>query len=376
MESPLGKNLATPPPRKMAFVFVSMPVGGAEDFALGVAPYLAPEFEAHFVVLRDWGKVGEELRAAGAPIHLAPFFPSKIVNPFQIRGFASWLRRENFSLVHSQTYHAHIFATRAARMAGIPSVVHQQKTLEALPWRRRHIFQACLQRASRVIALSQQTAQDMQATFRLPHDKMAVVPNAIDKSVFSPAPDPLAARQALGLPPHGILLGTVARLHADKNHAAIIMALGLLAAQGHQATAAFVGEGPLQGELEALARIQGVSDRVIFAGRQRPVIPWFHAMDVFVLSSTWEGQPLALLQALCCHVPVLASRIEGNTAVLGTDDPGLFDPKNPSALAALIAQAATVKFRKTLREHQSRVAVPGGDDAAKQLKTIYHSLLP
>ncbi len=375
MKSQTSEIISTSLPRKIAFVFVSMPVGGAEDFAIGAAPHLAPDFEAHFVVLRDWGKVGEELRDAGVPIHLAPFFPSKIINPLNIRRFASWLRRENFALVHSQTHHAHIFATRAARLAGIPSVVHQQKTLESLPWRRRRIFQACLQRASHVIALSSQTAHDLQRTFQLPDDKMSVVPNAIDKSQFFPAPDAIAARKALGLPSQGILLGTVARLHADKNHAAIIQALNLLAAQGLRAMAVFVGEGPLREKLEAQAKAQGVADRVVFAGRQRPVVPWFHAMDVFVLSSTWEGQPLAMLQALCCHLPILASRIEGNTAVLGMDDPGLFEPNDPATLAALIAKTADPQFRNALLEHQRRVVVPGGDDAAAQLKVIYRSLL-
>lgn len=365
-----------PVPHKIAFVFVSMPVGGAEDFALGAAAHLGPEFEAHFVCLRALGKLGEELREAGGRIHLAPFFPSKIVNPLNIRRFASWLRRENIALVHSQTHHAHIFATRAARLAEIPSVVHQQKTLEPLPWRRRRIFRACLRRAARVVALSGRTARDLQAVFGLPPDKMAVVPNAIDKAVFRPAADRADIRRVLGLPAEGLLLGTVARLHADKNHAAIIEALGLPAARERQAVAVFVGEGPLRASLEALAESRGVKDRVIFAGRQRPVARWFQALDVFVLPSTWEGQPLALLQALCCRVPVLASRIEGNTAVLGPDDPGLFDPKDPAALARLVADAADADFRAALLECQGRIPVPGGDDAAAQLKAIYHSLLP
>lgn len=367
---------ATGGTRKVAFVFVSMPVGGAEDFAIGAADHLGPEFEAHFVCLRDLGKLGEEIRAAGRNVHIAPFFPSKIINPLNVRRFAAWLRQERVALVHSQTHHAHIFATRAARLAGIPSVVHQQKTLECLPWRRRLIFGCCLRRASRVVALSAQTARDLQAQFGLPAEKTAVVPNAIDKAVFRPASNPAEARRTLGLPAKGLLLGTVARLHADKNHTAIIDALALLDAQGVRATAVFVGEGPLRGQLEAMAQARRVKDRVVFAGRQRPVVPWFQAMDVFVLSSTWEGQPLAMLQALCCRVPVIASRIEGNTAVLGEDDPGLFAPTDAAALAGLLAEAARCDaFRRKLLDKQAAVPVPGSDDAAALLKAIYRPLV-
>ncbi len=363
-------------PRRVAFVFVSMPVGGAEDFALAAADNLGPEYEAHFVCLRDLGVLGEELRAAGKNVHLARFFPSKLVNPLNIRRFASWLRRNNIAVVHSQTHHAHIFATRAARTAGIPCVVHQQKTLEPLPWRRRRIFGACLRRADRVVALSAQTAGDLACTFRLPSGKILVVPNAIDKTVFHPAPDKAAVRRALGLPADGLLLGTMARLHGDKNHAAIIEAMALLPRGKAPETAVFVGEGPLRGELENLANMRGVGDRVIFAGRQRPVVPWFQALDVFVLSSKWEGQPLAMLQALACGLPVLASKIEGNTAVLGSGHPGLFSPDDPGALARLIGQAGGEDFRASLLNAQRSVAVPGGDDAAALLKKIYSSLAP
>jgi len=376
MEPRSGDAFASRALKKAAFVFVSMPVGGAEDFARGVANHLPPDFEAHFVCLRELGKLGEEIHAAGGNIHLAPFYPSKMVNPLKIRRFASWLRTGNFAIVHSQTRHAHIFATRAARLAGIPSVVHQQKTLEALPWRRRRIFAACLRRASHVIALSAQTADDLRSGFGLPREKLSVVPNAIDRDVFRPTSDSSQARRSLGLPEEGLLLGTVARLHPDKNHAAIIKALELLAAEGRQATAVFVGEGSLRGQLESLARDTGVAGRVIFAGRRRPVIPWFHAMDVFVLPSTWEGQPLALLQALCCRVPVLASRIEGNTAILGMDDPGLFAPGNAAALAGLLAEVAPGSdFRRRLLDRQAGVQIPGSDDAAILLKTVYHSLV-
>ena len=376
MEPQPGDASAPRAPKKIAFVFVSMPVGGAEDFARSVAPHLLPDFEVHFVCLRELGKLGGEIQAAGENVHLAPFYPSKVVNPLKIRRFASWLRRENFALVHSQTRHAHIFATRAARLADIPSVVHQQKTLEALSRRHRRIFNACLQRASRVIALSAQTANDLQSEFGLPAEKFSVVPNAIDKEMFRPAPDSSQARRALGLPGGGLLMGTVARLHADKNHAAIIEALALLAARGQQASAVFVGEGSLRGQLEALAKDRGVADRVIFAGRQRPVVPWFHAMDAFVLPSTWEGQPLALLQALCCRIPVLASRIEGNTAILGADDPGLFAPKDAAALADLLTEiAADGDFRRRLLDRQARAPIPGSDDAAALLKPVYHSLI-
>lgn len=349
-----------------------MPVGGAEDFALAVAPHLGPEFEPHFVCLREPGPLGEEARAAGWPVHLAPFYTSRRVNPLNFRRFARWLVAEGISLVHSQNHHAHIFATRAAKAAGLASVVQQQKTLAAMGWRRRMQLRGSLRRADRILALSAETARDFSEAFAVPASKLAVVPNAIDRGQFSPAPDPASLRSQLGLPPGGILLGTAARLHHDKNHAAIIAALPVLRAGGADMHAVFLGEGPLRRELEDLAAAQGVRDRVIFAGRRRPVAPWLQALDFFVLPSTWEGQPLALLQAMACGIPVVASRIEGNIAVLGAGHPGLFPPHDTAALVRLLSDDA---LRPRLLAHQARQSVPYGDDVASSLKAVYESVL-
>jgi glycosyltransferase involved in cell wall biosynthesis len=364
------------PARKVAFVFTSMPVGGAEDFALGVGPHLAPDFEAHYVCLRERGRLGEEAAAARRPVHVVPFFRSRWITPWAVRRFAAWLRREQISVVHSQTHHAHVFATKAAALLGIPSVLHQQKTLEDLPPRRARIFRACLERASHVIALSPRTARDLAQTFSVPAEKISVVANGIERGVFRPPEDRAAVRRQLGLPEDGLLAVSVGRLHCHKNHETTIEAVAQARRQGVSVTAVLVGEGTQRTELENFARTQGVAGAVLFAGAQRPVVPWMQAADVFVLPSVWEGQPLALLQAAACGVPVLASNIEGNTAVLGSDYPGLFAPGDATWLAKLLAAASRdAAFLPKLREGLRDIKIPWSDASARQLADIYRTLL-
>jgi glycosyltransferase involved in cell wall biosynthesis len=364
------------PARKVAFVFTSMPVGGAEDFALGVGPHLAPDFEAHYVCLRERGRLGEEAAADGRPVHVVPVFRSRWITPWAVRRFAAWLRREQISVVHSQTHHAHVFATKAAALLGIPSVLHQQKTLEDLPPRRTRIFRACLERASHVVALSPRTARDLAQTFSVPPEKISVVANGIERGVFRPPEDRAAVRRQLGLPEDGLLAVSVGRLHCHKNHETTIEAVAQARRQGVSVTAVLVGEGAQRTELEDFARTQGVAGAVLFAGAQRPVVPWMQAADVFVLPSVWEGQPLALLQAAACGVPVLASNIEGNTAVLGRDYPGLFAPGDATWLAKLLAAASRdAAFLAKLREGLRDIKIPWSDASARQLADIYRTLL-
>jgi glycosyltransferase involved in cell wall biosynthesis len=189
------------------------------------------------------------------------------------------------------------------------------------------------------------------------------VPNAIDEETFRPVEDKRAVRRDLGLREEGFLFGTVASLHEVKNHRAILEAL--VSVNG--ASAVFIGDGVERANLERLAIEKGLADRVLFVGRQRPVAPWFQALDAFILPSVWEGQPLALLQAVSCGLPILVSRIEGNTAVVGEHHPGLFDPDDNSALAVLMEFVTTDPARFLATGAQ----VPTCREAALRLKKIY-----
>lgn len=112
------------------------------------------------------------------------------------------------------------------------------------------------------------------------------------------------------------ILGLVASLTAPKNHAANLAMWGAARAQRLDAQFLLCGEGRMRGELEGTPARLGNTETFRFLGNQRPVHPWVQAMDSFVLWSTWEGQELAIF---ACGLPVLASRIEGNVAVLGAD---------------------------------------------------------
>jgi len=359
---------------KVVFLFIGMPVGGAEDFALGVQPKMHPEVEAQFVCLRSLDVLGEEAVQKGLPVTLLPLFPSKRISPWGIWKFSRWLIEHGIDVVHSQTYHAHIYGVAAAWLAGIPAVVHQQKTLGQIPLRKKIFFGWCLKKATQILTLSEQTRVEISDHFNIPSSKIEVVPNAIDETLFCPPDDKAILRRNLGLPEKDFLVGTVASLHSVKNHKATIEALSILARKGCHPKVLFIGDGPARRELENLARERGVKDQILFAGRQRPVVPWMQALDLFLLPSHWEGQPLAMLQAISCGLPVIASAIEGNTAVLGTGHPGLFAPDDYTRLADILEAAG--KNRDVLLSFRTKVSVPTCGNAAKQLKSIYRKIIP
>ena len=364
------------PARQIAAVFMSLPVGGAEDLALSLARELRPRgWETHFVCLREEGPLAEEIRAQGFACTLLPIAPRKRWSWWGARHLAAWFREMRIDVVHSHTYHAHTYAIPAARRCGVPAFLHHHKTLEKMKWHRRWTLSRLTAQAHRVLALSPQTARDLQELFGLRAEKVLALPNAVDTALFrSPSSEERAKlRCDLGLPMEAPLLLTVASLQQVKNHELTLRALAQLPPGTPAWEAVFVGEGPLRSDLQCLAAELALSPRVHFVGARRPIAPWFQMADAFVFPSWWEGQSLALLQALACTLPVLASRIEGNTALLGPEYPALFDPAQPEELAALLAlPPEQLKLRAT---NFCGPELPAWEDLVRQVEMLYETAI-
>jgi glycosyltransferase involved in cell wall biosynthesis len=361
---------------KVAFLFVSMPVGGAEDLFLSIARNLPPEIEPHFVCLRSLGVLGEEALESGLKVHLAPFFPTKRINPLGVLKLVRWFRERDIKLVHTQTYHDQLFGVPAGKLAGITTVVHQHKTLAGLNGRKGFFMKRIFRAADHVIALSEDTRHDLIKALSLPEEKVSSLPNAVDLSIFHPADHRDSVREGLGIETGTFLIGSVASLHPTKNHQATVSAMALLSQKSPTGMKCMIfGEGVDRPMLSGMIAKNHLEDRVNLMGRKRPIAPWMQSLDLFVLPSHWEGQPMAILQALACQVPILASRIEGNVAILGKDHPGLFEPEDYPGYALLIEKAATDPlFRQALLDAQNARPLPSLAGMAGTLAALYSRL--
>ncbi|MFV0415441.1 MAG: glycosyltransferase [Chthoniobacterales bacterium] len=379
MEIDVPKHSGAPQLPRIAAVFMSMPVGGAEDLAIAFADSI-PNFAVHtrFVCLRELGTLGKEIQNSKKhPIEQIRVAPGKRFSPLGLLRLIRWLRKNKIDIVHSHTYHAHAYAIPAARWLGLPTILHHHKTaddLKKMKPRRRRGLGKLLQKATTILTLSRQSALDLQTAYKLPSEKFYSIENPVDCKAFSPLPsiEITARRKQLGLSAERFLIGSIASLNAVKNHAATLHAVADL---GTNCDLVILGEGKEREQLEKLAATPEVRTPVFLMGNQRPVAPWLQCFDLFVLPSFWEGQSLALLQALATKVPILASRIEGNTALLGHDHPGLFDPENIPAYARLLKQASEdAAFRSDLLAHQEKIRLPTIEDASQKLLQIYTKL--
>ncbi len=170
-----------------------------------------------------------------------------------------------------------------------------------------------------------------------------MIENGIDVDKYGPAVDKTALRIKLGLHAEAPLVVHVARHHPVKDQAMLIRGFAL--ATVPNARLVMVGDGPLRGELEALAASLGVRDRVDFVGIQSNVAEWLQAGDVFALTSLSEAaSSLTLLEAMASGLPVVVTAVGGNPEIVRDGIDGLYVPRGDAvacghALSTLLKDA-------------------------------------
>ena len=109
----------------------------------------------------------------------------------------------------------------------------------------------------------------------------------------------------------GLIVGTVAHLSPEKGHGTLLEAAALLRSEFPEVTYAFVGDGPLKGELIDKATELGIRDRVVFTGFRNDSEALMKEFDVFCLASDSEGLSSAILAAMATPLPVVATSVGG-----------------------------------------------------------------
>jgi glycosyltransferase involved in cell wall biosynthesis len=156
---------------------------------------------------------------------------------------------------------------------------------------------------------TRQQLADTRRSHRLNPERVHVVPYGLDMSVFRPRPRG-DTRAALGLP-GGFLFICAGRLDRGKGTHHALNALAITGKRLPDARLLIVGDGAERGALERLARELGVTERVIFAGAQKPenMPAYIAAADALLFPTELnEALPLILLQAMACGLPVIASK--------------------------------------------------------------------
>lgn len=271
--------------------------------------------------------------------------PRRIELAIALPSLRKWLAKERPDIIVSAGNHGHL--PMLAASYGLPNV-HRMLRISNEPDHagdgplmrglRNLMLRLMVAQADRLLLVSDHLARHPVLAAAVRRDKVSFVPNGVDidavKRLAGDACDhPWIANRSTPL------VVSMGRLARHKNYATLLRAMALVN-EKRATRLLIVGRGDereLQ-ELLALAERLGISDRVDLVGERANPFPYIAGASAFVLPSKWEGCSNALLEALACGVPTVASRTAGNACELL--EHGRFgvlvDPANAAEMADAI----------------------------------------
>lgn len=283
-------------------------------------------WEATLAVLRSGDPLTLEVANAGVPVVV---LGGHDLDPRRFLSLRDLLPPAD--VVHSSLWGANVYARlAAATLRRSPAVVISERSVEEFRSAAGRTIDHVLRRwTDGYIANSNDVAAFVSKAHGVPMDRVTVIRNGVDGSVFFPE-----SRHRDHTGP--ARLGTVGRLIPEKGLDVLLAAMPrILATQ--PALLTVVGDGPERAALEHKARGLPVE----FEGHMEApseVASFLRSIDVFVMPSRWEGLPSALLEALACGVPAVATDVPGMAEAAG-GNALLVPPDQPAALAEAVCRA-------------------------------------
>lgn len=245
-------------------------------------------------------------------------------------------------------------ATKPARAARLVITRHV-----LFPLNRLHAF--TLARVSSVIAVSEAVARSLTQQNIFPPHKLRIIPNGIDLARFVQAATTQsreAVRRSLQCAPDALLIGTVGELRELKGHEEFLLAASTIAQRFKHAHFIIAGSDPTGTNehrrlLERLVTKLKLEGRVHFTGWLEDVAPLLSALNVFVSASRNESFGLAIVEAMACGAPVVATATEGAREIIEDEASGaLVSIGDVEALAvAVCAMLEDADKRKRMSSH-------------------------
>lgn len=290
---------------------------------------------------------------------------------------AAHLRRWKADLLHCHLPLAGIVGRLAGKMVGIPVVYTEHNRMERYHTLTRKANLLTWGWQDQVIAVSSEVAASIHAHTRS-RTPVKVVLNGVDTERFMPTLNGSpGVRMTVGIPIDAPVIGTVAVFRTQKRLDDWLSAARLLRDTHPDVHFLLIGDGPLRDELMQRARALNLADVVHFTGLQEDVRPFLSIMDVFMISSLFEGLPLALLEAMSMRCGVVATSVGGIPEVIRHGESGfLVEPRQPHALAEFASRLIANQEMAHQMGKRARQTIESGFSLRRMTEQLEETYLP
>lgn len=335
---------------KILFVIENLFFGGGERAFAQIINGLNPEKYEIYVACFPGGLFEEQIK------NRARLFKIDLSNRFNFRNISklSRIMRENeIQIVHTQGGRGGFFARTAAKKAKVPVII----STIAMPVEgfnvgllKKSIYMA-LDRISeryahKFITVSEDLRQTLIKKHKLPPEKVVTIYNGLEVEEYRRVENAeQALREEFRIPRNNTLIGYIGRFTWQKGLNYFIEAIQLMQHNNpdlaDKVTFLIVGDGEERDVLKRRIAELRSEERIIFAGFRKDIKRILSALNILVLPSLREGQPIILLEAMAVGTPIIATDIAGVRETIENKVSGiLVKPRDPAALANAMVEFA------------------------------------
>jgi len=323
--------------------------GGGEKWHYDVSTRFVQKGYSTFLITNKKSELKSRIKKIGLPTYNIRISNLSFMNPYKILKISRILKKEKTRVIIMNLSADLKVGGIAAKMAGVPRIIYRRGS--AIPVRNtllnRFLFKKVI---TEVIANSEETKHTILS--RNPElietKKIKVVYNGIDIDKY----DKLAVPPLYLKKKGEIVLGNAGRLVRQKAQNYLIDIAHALKQKGYKFKILIAGEGKLEKELKAYAKKMGVEKEVVFLGFVENIKALMTSIDVFLLTSLWEGFGYVIIEAMICKKPVVAFDISSNPELVEDNKTGfLVENQN---MNVFIQKIETLMLNKDLRQQLGR----------------------
>jgi len=314
-------------PIRVVFLLEDLKFGGTQRQTLELAKRLdRSRFHSELWMMAGGNDFGSLAEGAGLPLKWLS--RKDFVGPGSVSRLRWELNAARIDVLILLTVIPNIWGRIFGKLAGIPAIIG---TCRGGASPRRQYEWLLWPLADHVICNTKDLKESLTRFSRVPRPRVSAIPNGIDSAFLQPP--------QTGDSPSRPVIISVARLVPDKGHETLITAFSQIAPDFPEAELWLVGDGPRKECLCRLAAQTGFSDRIRFLGNRSDVRDLMCRSTAFVISSVHEAMSNAVVEAMACGLPVVATNVGGLPEVVHHGRNGfLVPPKRPAAMAAALTR--------------------------------------
>lgn len=293
---------------KILHVIDTLGPGGAETLFVELCKRFNTGTNSSYALLRGSGWIQEQLVRSGIGYEVRDCRGS--FNLGFLRFLVQLIRRERVQVIQSHLLGSNVYCALAGVLTGTPVIATFHGSVDIASNERflRAKF-ALVNRAAAVVSVSEALSEDLLRRTPIDTRKLHLIKNGIDCERFALDKHAML-RNELGLPQDAFVVGSLGNLRPAKDYPTALRAMARVATQNQRVHWVVAGDvkHELYAQLKELALQLKIGDRVHFLGFYEPAEKFLSGIDLYLLSSSSEGHPFSVIQAMATGLPIVATR--------------------------------------------------------------------